>query len=265
MHKYLVGVVHNAPTKDDGPKKPSVQVVRRGQSKEQPKDNHLAQRLELCAFALGTMGLVWALRTTHISAGFLGAKTGHASFTSGFLWATATSVAVGAVAFRYMAKALMPSRDFASYPAHLKQPHFVHSTNRPAGILVQSDYQKFELVGKDELAKDIYRFIFALPGKTSVLGLPTGQHVAIRGYYDDETGHHTISRSYTPVSNNSDLGRLELVIRCYPDGKLTGQYLVNLKVGDYVEFRGPTGVMRYRKGMCKSIGMVAGGTGITPM
>ncbi|KAK4574902.1 hypothetical protein LTR86_001744 [Recurvomyces mirabilis] len=98
-----------------------------------------------------------------------------------------------------------------------------------------------------------------------ILGLPIGQHIAIRGYWDDGDGHHTVSRSYTPVSNNLDLGRLELVIRYYPDGQLTGKYLVKLVEGDEVEMRGPTGAVTYRKGMAKHIGMIAGGTGITPM
>jgi cytochrome-b5 reductase len=51
----------------------------------------------------------------------------------------------------------------------------------------------------------------------------------------------------------------------YEDGEFTGKYLRNLEVGDEVEIRGPKGAMRYRKGMVKEIGMIAGGTGITPM
>lgn len=143
--------------------------------------------------------------------------------------------------------------------------HLVHSTSRAAGVLSKTEYAKFELKEKIELAKDIYRFVFALPGTAAVLGLPIGQHVAIRGYWEDEFGHHTATRSYTPVSNNHDLGRLELVVRCYPDGQLTGKYLMNLSLGEFVEFRDPTGAMRYRKGMSKRIGMIAGGTGFTPM
>lgn len=75
----------------------------------------------------------------------------------------------------------------------------------------------------------------------------------------------SVSRSYTPISNNADKGVLELVIKCYPDGQLTGRYLEHLQVGDEVQFRGPKGAMRYRPGLCKKIGMLAGGTGITPM
>ncbi|RFU76088.1 cytochrome-b5 reductase [Trichoderma arundinaceum] len=94
-----------------------------------------------------------------------------------------------------------------------------------------------------------------------VLGLPTGQHAAIIADIDGEK----ITRSYTPVSNNLDLGILELVVKIYPDGKLTGAYFANLQEGDEVHFRGPKGAMRYSRGLCKEIGMLAGGTGITPM
>lgn len=85
---------------------------------------------------------------------------------------------------------------------------------------------------KDQLSQDVVRLVFQLPAQTSILGLPIGQHVAIRGYYDDDGGHHTVTRSYTPVSNNKDLGRLELVIKLYPDGQLTGKYLSKIEVGD---------------------------------
>ncbi|KAH6665569.1 putative NADH cytb-reductase [Halenospora varia] len=106
-----------------------------------------------------------------------------------------------------------------------------------------------------------FRFVFKLPTEKMILGLPIGQHISIRTEMDGKF----ISRPYTPVSNNSDPGELKLVIKCYPDGELTGKYLQHLEVGDQVEIRGPKGAMRYRKGMVREIGMVAGGTGITPM
>ncbi|CAK96725.1 uncharacterized protein An08g09460 [Aspergillus niger] len=117
------------------------------------------------------------------------------------------------------------------------------------------------LVEKTLLAPNVYRFVFQLPRKGDVVGLPIGQHVAIKATVNGQS----VSRSYTPTSNNLDLGRLELVIKCYPDGLLTGQYLANLEVGDKVLFRGPKGAMRYKRNLCKKIGMIAGGTGITPM
>ena len=38
-----------------------------------------------------------------------------------------------------------------------------------------------------------------------------------------------------------------------------------LKLGDKVQCRGPKGAFKYTKGMCQTFGMIAGGTGITPM
>lgn len=38
-----------------------------------------------------------------------------------------------------------------------------------------------------------------------------------------------------------------------------------MKVGDEMAVRGPKGNFNYTPNMCKSIGMIAGGTGITPM
>lgn len=139
-------------------------------------------------------------------------------------------------------------------------PYTVASTNFPTGAIAPSTYRKFALREKTELSQGIYRFVFDLPTSASVLGLPIGQHVAIRGSVEDTS----VTRSYTPVSNNRDLGRLELLIRIYPDGQL-GQYLKALQPGDKVDIRGPKGAMRYRKGMSKELGMVGGGTGITPL
>ena len=38
-----------------------------------------------------------------------------------------------------------------------------------------------------------------------------------------------------------------------------------MKIGEYLKIKGPKGNMIYTPNMCKHIGMVAGGTGITPM
>lgn len=70
-------------------------------------------------------------------------------------------------------------------------------------------------------------------------------------------------RSYTPVSSNSDRGHWDLIVKVYPQGKMT-QYLDNMKIGDYIEAMGPKGKFVYQKNKFKKIGMLAGGSGITP-
>ncbi|PYI01086.1 hypothetical protein BO78DRAFT_411732 [Aspergillus sclerotiicarbonarius CBS 121057] len=183
-------------------------------------------------------------------------------FANGFLAATLVSSAIGSVVARQAAKLMKIESGFMRYPPHVKvrkvaraDPHMVK------GFLDSKEYQCLPLVQKDLLSPSVYRFVFALPDMKGVIGLPIGQHVAIRANING----NSVTRSYTPVSNNLDLGRLELVVKCYPDGLLSGQYLANLTVGDEVEFRGPKGAMRYSRGLCAKIGMVAGGTGITPM
>ncbi|ERF70802.1 hypothetical protein EPUS_08989 [Endocarpon pusillum Z07020] len=174
--------------------------------------------------------------------------------------ASATLGAIGLASARYLSKNDSFGQGFQSYPAHIQDASPGRSIFRPAGALAPTEYRRFKLRHEEELSAGIFRFVFALPTKHAILGLPTGQHVAIAGTVDD----HTVVRSYTPISNNRDLGRLELLIRVYPDGHM-GIYLKGLDIGDEADIRGPKGAMRYRKGMSRAIGMVGGGTGITPL
>ena len=42
-------------------------------------------------------------------------------------------------------------------------------------------------------------------------------------------------------------------------------YLYGMNVGDGIEFKGPLGGFEYHRNMYREIGLVAGGTGISPM
>ena len=147
------------------------------------------------------------------------------------------------------------------------------------------------------LSPDTKLFRFALPSDKHCFGLPLGKHVKIfcpnptgvvagkwNGRDDPEEGADEIQRSYTPTSSEADLGRADLVIKVYeggkidrfPDGGKMSQYFGRLKVGDAISLKGPTGSIEYLgrgnwqyakrqiKGM-SHVGMLAGGTGITPM
>ncbi|KAF2820193.1 hypothetical protein CC86DRAFT_471334 [Ophiobolus disseminans] len=184
-------------------------------------------------------------------------------FVSGFAIASVLSAIAAGVAGKELAKFTHVESGFGKYPPRRKavskirpdNPHLVK------GFLNAKEYKGLKVTRIDRLSSNVCRYVFALPGSRDIVGLPTGQHVAIKAIVDGKT----VQRSYTPTSNNLDLGVLELVIKLYPDGQLTGMYFANLKVGDEVQFRGPKGAMRYQVGHCKKIGMIAGGTGITPM
>ncbi|CAG8034666.1 unnamed protein product [Penicillium nalgiovense] len=183
-------------------------------------------------------------------------------FFTGFTAATSMCATIGTILAAKLSKITQIESGFTKYPPHLKSRPMVKADPGLArGFLQPKEYQALPLVKKEQLSPSVFRFVYQLPHQTNVIGIPIGQHCAIKANIDGKD----VARSYTPISNNTDLGRLELVIKCYPDGALTGKYLANLKVGDKTLFRGPKGAMKYKKGLCKKIGMVAGGTGVTPM
>ncbi|RYP10800.1 hypothetical protein DL764_000422 [Monosporascus ibericus] len=183
-------------------------------------------------------------------------------FLEGFLAASVLVGITSAMISQKLMKLIHTHSTFMNYPPHVRLPKKAkQDLLHQGGWLDPSTYQSLPLAKKELVAPNTYRFVFHLPTPSTVLGLPTGQHVSIAAVVDSQA----VTRSYTPISNNADLGVLELVIKCYPNGLLTGGYLANLQVGDEVQFRGPKGGMRYRRGVCRKIGMLAGGSGITPM
>ncbi|CAL4953953.1 unnamed protein product [Urochloa decumbens] len=123
------------------------------------------------------------------------------------------------------------------------------------------NFKKFKLVEKKQISHNVAKFKFALPSPTSVLGLPVGQHISCRG--QDATGEEVI-KPYTPTTLDSDLGYFELVIKMYPQGRMSHHFR-EMKVGDYLSVKGPKGRFKYQVGQVRAFGMLAGGSGITPM
>ncbi|KAM0429769.1 hypothetical protein ACHAPT_006375 [Fusarium lateritium] len=264
MAEYRVGKYKGAPRKD-APKRVTLQP------KAAPKANlgNLKWTVVATAAISSALGLHQAYR---FSPGVLAllpefklsSKPNRGlGFFEGFLLASALFTVAGSLAVKKLSKFLhFEEGGFMSYPPHKK----MLKVSKPnpliqRGWLDSTAYHALPLTEKELIAPNVYRLVFALPTPTTVLGLPIGQHLSIKA----DVGGKSVNRSYTPISNNSDLGTLELVIKCYPDGQLTGGYLANVEIGDEVLFRGPKGAMRYQHGLCKKIGMLAGGTGITPM
>lgn len=155
----------------------------------------------------------------------------------------------------------------------------------PPTVLSKSkDFEEYALQEKEELSHDTRRFTFALP-EGHVLGLPTGQHMTLK--FTGKDGK-AVQRSYTPVTDNQSIGKVSFVIKVYkagvhpkfPDGGQMSQHLDSLKIGDKMLMKGPKGHMEYfgngkfqvkplgkpmQQRSCGCIGMMAGGTGITPM
>lgn len=122
------------------------------------------------------------------------------------------------------------------------------------------EYRQFKLRTRTEINHNTRLYRFDLPNPDDRLGLPIGQHLSLKAIVDGKE----IYRSYTPVSSDDDLGYFDLLIKVYEKGAMS-RYIDNLKVGDLLDVRGPKGLFVYRANMLRAIGMIAGGTGITPM
>ncbi|KAI5003327.1 NADH--cytochrome b5 reductase 1-like [Hordeum vulgare subsp. vulgare] len=134
-------------------------------------------------------------------------------------------------------------------------------SKRSKGCLDPENFKKFKLVEKTQISHNVAKFRFALPTPISVLGLPIGQHISCRG--QDATGEEVI-KPYTPTTLDSDLGNFQLVIKMYPQGRMSHHFR-EMKVGDYMSVKGPKGRFKYQVGQVRAFGMLAGGSGITPM
>ncbi|XP_075066621.1 NADH-cytochrome b5 reductase 3 [Mixophyes fleayi] len=156
----------------------------------------------------------------------------------------------------------------------------------PAITLESADIKyPLRLIDKEVISRDTRRFRFALPSPDHILGLPIGQHIYLSARIDG----NLVVRPYTPVSSDDNKGFVDLVVKIYfknvhpkfPDGGKMSQYLEELKIGETIDFRGPSGLLTYEgKGLfkirpdkksppvdkkVKKLAMIAGGTGITPM
>jgi ferredoxin-NADP reductase len=144
---------------------------------------------------------------------------------------------------------------------------------RPRAPALLRDWQSFRVSGRMVANPESDRIVIFLTLNVSTLDLPTGSHVKLRMYKEDGK---EIVRSYTPTRFNR--GECEIMFRVYPQGIMT-PLLEKLRVGDTVEMMGPTGLERYAtegsgtftrgsgkiwRGI-KYVGMISGGTGITPM
>ena len=142
----------------------------------------------------------------------------------------------------------------------------IEASSKP---VLKQEFQDFELTEKTILSHNTAIYRFALPTPTSILGLPIGQHISIAATLpqtlaDGTTVQKEIVRSYTPISGDHQPGFFDLLIKSYPTGNIS-KHMASLIVGQTIKVRGPKGAMVYTPNMVRHFGMIAGGTGITPM
>jgi len=130
-------------------------------------------------------------------------------------------------------------------------------------------FQPFTVVSRRVVNPLSPRPVVFLTLRVSTASLPTGAHVRVRARLRGAL----VARSYTPT--RFDAGECELMVRVYAGGPMS-THLAALRAGDALEMCGPTGLERYGPAGVFSrgarewrgithVGMLAGGTGSTPM
>ncbi|KAJ5935111.1 NADH-cytochrome b5 reductase 1 [Penicillium verhagenii] len=139
---------------------------------------------------------------------------------------------------------------------------FLGGSSKPRKVLIPNEFQDFELKEINNISHNVAIYRFALPRPTDILGLPIGQHISLAATIAGQPKE--VVRSYTPISSDNEAGYFDLLVKAYPQGNIS-KYLTELKIGQTMKVRGPKGAMVYTPNMCRHIGMISGGTGITPM
>ena len=180
------------------------------------------------------------------------------------------------------AKAMMPTYHIGTLDSaakrSLSEPAIESTSPSPRPTFLQSrSWSRATLHSKRQISSDTIIFTFTLEHPAQLLGLPVGQHLMIR--LRDPVTRESIIRPYTPISEITRAGFLDVLIKLYLDqattpGKMS-KALSTIPVGHGVDFKGPIGKFTYLgKGRCsingterrvKRFAMICGGSGITPI
>lgn len=161
---------------------------------------------------------------------------------------------------------LLPNR----LPLRRAAPFSTYSIGPPVANLVApgncvfgEEWSSAPLLAKTPVSHDTKVFTFGLSDASKPLGLSTCACILTRGGADADG--NPVVRPYTPVSTNALLGKFELMVKMYPDG-IVSQYMESLEIGKTMDFKHIkfNVKMQFPFGK-KRLGMIVGGTGITPM
>ena len=149
-------------------------------------------------------------------------------------------------------------------------------------LVEKDDDDQFPLkvIKKEKISPDTYLFELEFPNPEWISGLWPAGHYIWHATIDGKQ----VSRKYTPISPVNKKGSAEFAVKIYRNhadfpegGKFTQHLENNVNVGDSIICEGPIGMIRYlgfgkvqfKKEVLEhkknKIGLVAGGSGITPM
>jgi NAD(P)H-flavin reductase len=132
------------------------------------------------------------------------------------------------------------------------------STRSSKSVLSPVEFRPFHILEIKEVSYNTRLYRIEIPhGKA--LNLPVGRHISLKALIDNRI----IVRAYTPTSPPNVKGYFDLLIKSYEFGQMS-KYLSTLRAGDTLLVRGPLGNYKVTKNQYGGIGLIAGGSGLTP-
>jgi len=155
----------------------------------------------------------------------------------------------------------------AAQPAHCQWMSIdsMYELLRPPPALNPTEWRPLKVFSIEELTHNTRRIRFTFPDPHAAAGMEVASCLVTRafiGKQKEDGSRGAVIRPYTP--SHTTVGYLELVVKVYPDGKMS-KHMGSLKVGDTLDFKGPIPKISYITNEYAEVGLVAGGTGITPM
>ena len=126
-----------------------------------------------------------------------------------------------------------------------------------------SMYKNYLLGDVIQLTHDVALFRFLLPNEDDEFHLKPCSTLQARVQYGGSS-MDTIQRFYTPVTPNGACGYFDIIVKRKASGRMTS-HLFGMRVGDSMQFRNTMFKLQYKPNRWDEVGMIAGGTGFTPM
>ncbi|RLN63193.1 hypothetical protein BBJ29_006057 [Phytophthora kernoviae] len=159
---------------------------------------------------------------------------------------------------KFLSRGALVTAGMAAFASFSSSPAMCEE--QPKVALSPKEFRSFTVRKVEDVNHNTKRVTFDLPSPDYEMGITTPSCLLARAKVNGKT----VVRPYTPTNVNEEKGFLELVVKGYSQGRMS-KHIVELKEGDSLEMKGPFQKFVYSPNMYKNIGMVAGGSGITPM
>lgn len=125
-----------------------------------------------------------------------------------------------------------------------------------------NEWVSLPLMSSQQVNHNTKTLKFALPTEDHIIGLNVAS--ALLTKFQGPNDEKPTIRPYTPISDENTKGYVELMVKKYPGGPMSS-HVCEMEKNQRLLFKGPIEKYKYEANSFDTIGLIAAGTGITPM